>query len=100
NPSARRAKRMATRTIKVDMMARIEGESGLELQIRNGQVTSAHLTIFEPPRLFEALLRGRGFAEVPDITARICGICPIAYQMTSVQAMEDAFGVTVGGQLR
>jgi coenzyme F420-reducing hydrogenase alpha subunit len=82
------------------MIARIEGESGLDLQVRDGRVTSAKLTIFEPPRLFEALLRGRGFAEVPDITARICGICPIAYQMSSVQAMENAFGVTVGGQLR
>src|SRR5271157_6001336 len=98
--SARRATPMATRTIRVDMMARIEGESGLDLRIRDGRVTAARLTIFEPPRLFEALLRGRGFAEAPDITARICGICPIAYQMSSVQAMEDAFGVTVGGQLR
>ncbi|MGD0104635.1 MAG: nickel-dependent hydrogenase large subunit [Rhodopila sp.] len=91
---------MATRSVRVDMIARIEGESGLDLQVRDGRVTSAKLTIFEPPRLFEALLRGRGFAEVPDITARICGICPIAYQMSSVQAMENAFGVTVGGQLR
>lgn len=91
---------MPTRTIRVDTIARIEGESGLDLHVRDGRVTRAHLTIFEPPRLFEALLRGRGFAEVPDITARICGICPIAYQMSSVHAMEDAFGVTVGGQLR
>jgi sulfhydrogenase subunit alpha len=91
---------MATRRIRVDTIARIEGESGLDLHIRDGRVTSAKLTIFEPPRLFEALLRGRGFAEVPDITARICGICPVAYQMSSVHAMEDAFGVTVGGQLR
>ncbi len=91
---------MATRTIRVDTIARIEGESGLDLHVRDGRVTSAKLTIFEPPRLFEALLRGRGFAEVPDITARICGICPIAYQMSSVQAMENAFGITVDGQLR
>ena len=91
---------MATRSVRVDMIARMEGESGLDLQVRDGRVTSAKLTIFEPPRLFEALLRGRGFAEVPYITARICGICPIAYQMSSVQAMENAFGVTVGGQLR
>ncbi len=90
---------MADRTIRVDMMARIEGESALDLHVRDGRVTSARLKVFEPPRLFEALLRGRDFAEVPDITARICGICPVAYQMSSVQAMEDAFGVAVGGQL-
>jgi sulfhydrogenase subunit alpha len=95
-----KAKPMPSRTIRVDAISRIEGESGLDLHIRDGRVTSARLTIFEPPRLFEALLRGRGFTEVPDITARICGICPIAYQMSSVHAMEDACGVTVDGQLR
>ena len=63
-------------------------------------MTDVQLRIFEPPRFFEALLRGRAYSEAPDITARICGICPVAYQMSSVHAMEDAFGVTVGGQLR
>lgn len=91
---------MPTKTIRVDYIARIEGESALDLTIRNGRVTSARLKIFEPPRLFEALLRGRDFAEVADITARICGICPVAYQMSSVQAMEDALGIKVDGQLR
>jgi sulfhydrogenase subunit alpha len=91
---------MATKTIRVDYIARVEGEGALDIQIRDGRVTSAQLKIFEPPRLFEGLLRGRGFQEAPDITARICGICPVAYQMSSVRAMEDALGVTVGGQLR
>ena len=63
-------------------------------------MTDVQLEIFEPPRFFEALLRGRSFSEAPDITARICGICPVAYQMSSVHAMENAFGVEVGGQLR
>jgi sulfhydrogenase subunit alpha len=91
---------MVNKTIKVDLIARVEGEGALDLRIKNGRVTSAKLKIFEPPRLFEAMLRGRGYAEAPDITARICGICPVAYQMSAVHAMEDAFGVTVGGQLR
>ncbi len=69
---------MATRTIRVDYIARVEGESALDLHIRDGKVDAAHLAIFEPPRFFEALLRGRGFREVLDIVARICGICPIA----------------------
>ena len=60
----------------------------------------AELSIFEPPRFFEAFLRGRAFTEAPDITARICGICPVAYQMSAVHAMEDALGVTVAGPLR
>ena len=58
------------------------------------------LKIFEPPRFFEAFLRGRKFTEAPDITARICGICPIAYQMSACHAMEDACGVRVDGPLR
>ncbi len=91
---------MANKTIKVDLIARVEGEGALDLRIKDGRVTSAKLKIFEPPRLFEALLRGRGFAEAPDITARICGICPVAYQMSAVHAMEDALGISVGGQLR
>jgi coenzyme F420-reducing hydrogenase alpha subunit len=91
---------MSTQTIKVDVLARVEGEGGLFIKIRDGKVQDVKLSIFEPPRMFEALLQGRSFAEAPDITARICGICPVAYQMSSVHAMERAFGVTVGGQLR
>ena len=83
------------KTIKVDYLARVEGEGALNVVIRDGKVKSAELRIFEPPRFFEAFLRGRGFGEAPDITARICGICPVAYQMSAVHAMEDALGVTV-----
>ena len=89
-----------TRNIKVAMLARVEGEGGLEVRVRNGRVADVKFRIFEPPRLFEAFLRGRRFTEAPDITARICGICPVAYQMSSVHAMEMACGVKVGGMLR
>jgi coenzyme F420-reducing hydrogenase alpha subunit len=51
------------------------------------------LDIYEPPRFYEAFLRGRNFQEVPDITARICGICPVAYQMSCCHALEKAMGV-------
>ncbi len=91
---------MTTRTIRVDLLTRVEGEGALDLQLIDGQVASARLNIFEPPRLFEALLRGRGYAETPDIVARICGICPIAYQMSAVHAIENAFGIAVDGPLR
>ena len=91
---------MKSRTIKVDYLARVEGEGALYVKIRNNRVTDVKFKIWEPPRLFEAFLRGRNYSEAPDITARICGICPIAYQMSSAQAMEDAFGVAVAGQLR
>jgi len=90
---------MASRTIKVPYLARVEGEVGLRIKIRNNAVKEARLNIFEPPRFFEAFLRGRDFSEAPDITARICGICPVAYQMSAVHALERAFGVTVGKEL-
>jgi sulfhydrogenase subunit alpha len=80
------------RTIRVPVLARVEGEGALDIQMRDGQVEDVQLRIFEPPRFYEAFLRGRGFQEVPDITARICGICPVAYQMGSCHALERAFG--------
>ena len=88
------------RTIKVDPLARVEGEGALLVRVRDGEVREVKLKIFEPPRFFEAFLRGRQFTEAPDITARICGICPVAYQMSSCHAMEAACGVTVDGALR
>jgi coenzyme F420-reducing hydrogenase alpha subunit len=91
---------MKARTIKADYLARVEGEGALYVKIKGDKVEDVKLKIFEPPRFFEALLRGRAFSEAPDITARICGICPVAYQMSAVHAMEDAFGVKVDGPLR
>ncbi|MCS7198544.1 MAG: Ni/Fe hydrogenase subunit alpha [Candidatus Bipolaricaulota bacterium] len=90
----------SSKTIRVDNLARVEGEGALYVKIQKDKVTDLKLKIFEPPRFFEAFLRGRHFTEAPDITARICGICPIAYQMSSCHAMEDACGITVEGQLR
>lgn len=82
-----------TRTIRIEALARVEGEGGLYLQMRDGQVEDLQFHIFEPPRFFEAFLRGRDFQEVPDFTARICGICPVAYQMSACHALERALGV-------
>jgi coenzyme F420-reducing hydrogenase alpha subunit len=91
---------MATRTIKVDYIARVEGESSLDLHISDGVVDNVRLSIFEPPRFFEALLRGRGYNEVLDIVARICGICPVAYQMSGVHAIENVLGIEIDPQIR
>ena len=91
---------MKSRTIKVDYLARVEGEGSMSIKIAGNKVKDIKLKIFEPPRFFEAFLRGRNFREVPDITARICGICPIAYELGSSYALEDACGVKVEGPLR
>ena len=88
------------RRFGVEALTRVEGEGGLHVEIRDGQVRDVRLRIFEPPRFFEGLLRGRAHTEPPDITARICGICPVAYQMSACQALEDALGITVDGPLR
>jgi coenzyme F420-reducing hydrogenase alpha subunit len=95
-----KSKKNKTRTIKIDYLARVEGEGALHIKIKDGAVAGVQLQIWEPPRFFEAFLRGRLFTEAPDITSRICGICPVAYQMSAVHAMEDALGVKVEGPLR
>jgi len=86
--------------IEVPVLARVEGEGALDLTITGGRIEDLRLRIFEPPRFFEKLLEGRACAEVPDIVARICGICPVAYQMSAVHALERAFGVTVTPWIR
>ncbi len=91
---------MTTRTIEVDVLARVEGEGALTLVLDGDTVVDAKLKLFEPPRLFEAMMRGRACTEAPDITARICGICPVAYEMSACHAVEDALGLSVTGQLR
>ncbi len=91
--SKNKKKNNSTRTIRVGALARVEGEGALHLVMNGDQVEKVHLEIYEPPRFYEAFLRGRDFKEVPDITARICGICPIAYQMGSCHALEKAMGV-------
>ena len=78
----------------------MEGEGGIYVRAEGGELRDVKLNIFEPPRFFEAFLRGRHFQEVPDIVARICGICPVAYQMSSVHALEAALGVRPGTEIR
>ncbi len=91
---------MTTRKIDVKALARVEGAGAVTLVLDDEKVTDAKLRLMDPPRLFEAFLRGRGCVETPDITSRICGICPIAYQMSACHAVEDALGVRVDGALR
>ena len=83
------------RTIQVDALARVEGEGAFKVRIADGKVAEAQFHIFEPPRYFEALLVGRSYRDAPDVTSRICGICPIAYIMGASLAMEQALGLAV-----
>ena len=87
------------RTLSVGALTRVEGEGALHVTLADGAVESVELNIYEPPRFFEAFLRGRAYTEPPDITARVCGICPVAYQISACNALEDACGVTVPPEL-
>jgi coenzyme F420-reducing hydrogenase alpha subunit len=88
-----------SRSVSVEGISRVEGEGSLHVAVRDGVIEEVELNIFEPPRFFESLLRGRRAEEAPDITARICGICPVAYQMSACRAVEDALGVAVGDRI-
>ncbi|MFJ4201179.1 Ni/Fe hydrogenase subunit alpha [Streptomyces sviceus] len=88
------------RVLHVGSLSRVEGEGALRLRVEGRTVTEAQLEIYEPPRFFEAFLRGRSYTEPPDITARVCGICPVAYQMSACAAIEDACGVSVDPVIR
>jgi coenzyme F420-reducing hydrogenase alpha subunit len=85
--------------LTVAALARVEGEGAMHVVVRDGQLQEVQLRIYEPPRFFEAFLRGRSYTEPPDLTARICGICPIAYQMSACNAIEAACGVTIDGPI-
>ncbi len=92
--------RAGSHEIVVETLARVEGEGAMRIATRDGEVTDVQLRIYEPPRFFESFLRGRGHTEMPDLTSRICGICPVAYEMSACLAIEDACGVTVPEEIR
>lgn len=100
HPSADDQAQPERRTIEVKALSRVEGEGRLHVRLQGDVVEHVELNIYEPPRFFESFLRGRQIHEVPDITARICGICPVAYQMSSCHALEKALGVTVSPEIR
>jgi coenzyme F420-reducing hydrogenase alpha subunit len=83
-----------TSKILVPILARVEGEGALDIRIRNQKIQDLQLKIYEPPRLFEKFLEGRPYQDVLDMVARICGICPVAYQMSATHALEQCFNVT------
>ncbi|MGV9713366.1 Ni/Fe hydrogenase subunit alpha [Gordonia sp. NPDC003424] len=89
-----------TRRLTLQGLARVEGAGRLHVSVVDGVVARAELNIYEAPRFFESLLRGRDFREAPDITSRICGICPVAYQVSATNALEQACGVELSDGLR
>lgn len=91
---------MSQREVKVDYVARVEGETALDISIKDGQITDLQLRLYEPPRFFQAFLVGRHYEEVPDLVARICGICPVSHMMTALQALEQALDIVPSSETR
>ena len=94
------SRRAKSRTIQVNYLTRVEGEAAVRIRLHDGELVDLRLQIFEPPRFFESFLRGRDGREAPDLTARICGICPVAYQMSTVHAFERLYGITIDPAVR
>lgn len=80
--------------VNIDYIARVEGEASVRLDIKKGEINDLKLNIWEPPRFFEGFLINRRFDEVPDIVARICGICPVSHMTTAIRAIEKALSLT------
>ncbi len=92
---------MKAESFTVDYVSRVEGQGALDVALsRDGEVKEVKLRIFEPPKFFEAFLVGRGYEEVMELTSRICGICPVAHQVTALRAVENAMGIQVSQQTR
>jgi coenzyme F420-reducing hydrogenase alpha subunit len=86
---------MTHRSVEVPVIARVEGEGALHITLDGDEILDLRLQIYEPPRFFESFLRGRPFSDVADIVPRICGICPVAYQMSAIHGLERLFEVQV-----
>ena len=84
--------------INVHHLTRIEGHGNIVVNMRDGKLERAELEIVEAMRYFEAMLKGRSFHEAAIITSRICGICALGHQMTSLKATEDALGLEISKQ--
>jgi len=84
--------------INVHHVTRVEGHGNIVVDMRQGVLQKAQLEIVEAPRYFEAMLKGRNFQEVAIITSRICGICSLGHQITSLKATEAALGINTSSQ--
>jgi len=85
---------MSEKIIKVDYIARVEGQGAINLNItKDGKIENLQFKIFEPPRFFESFLVGRKYNELMELTSRICGICPVAHQITTLRAVENAMNI-------
>ncbi len=79
----------------VDPLTRVEGHGRVELLLKDGRLADVAVRMLESPRLFESLVLGRSYAEVPDLICRICAICSATHKLTSLQALESAMKIKI-----
>lgn len=84
---------MTKTAIHIDHIARIEGHGNVHVVIEDGVVQTVEMNVVEPARLFESMVLGRRFEEIPYIASRICGICSASHVVTDLKAIERIFGI-------
>src|SRR5512137_99204 len=86
--------------LNLEHISKIEGHAKLYIKISNGKVETAELRVLEGARFFEGILKDRKFNDLSHISSRICGVCSVVHTITSIKAIEDAFGITVSEQTK
>lgn len=81
--------------LTVSPLTRLEGHGSVDLELHEGRLREVRVRLVESPRLFEALVVGRRFDEVPDLICRICAICSAVHKLTSLAALEKALNIRV-----
>ena len=85
----------ANLNVDVHHLTRIEGHGGIKIRVRDGRVEQADWRVVETPRYFEVILKNKSHLIAPYLASRICGICSISHTLTSLRAIENAFGVEI-----
>lgn len=81
--------------LEIHPLTRVEGHGSVKVHLEGSRVERVELCLTESPRLFEALLLGKSFAEVPEIVCRICSLCSTIHKIAALEAVEKALGVQV-----
>src|SRR5271166_1678302 len=83
------------RKLTIDPVTRIEGHAKIDIFLdEQGHVSDTHFHVTQV-RGFEKFTEGRPFYEMPSITSRICGICPVSHLLASVKACDDIMAVRI-----
>lgn len=78
---------------KIDHIDKIEGHAGFVGNIIDGKMDKAQYEVKMGIRLFERMVVGRPCEDIPVITARVCGLCPVVHNLTSIKALEKAMKI-------